>query len=94
METNTILIIGFLGIAFLLWQILKELIDIKLHSEGTSKLLVEIKNEIKNVSPEEKGTDLRGSKLVDLSDVGDYLKKINDKLESIESLVDIINNKE
>jgi hypothetical protein len=84
METNTILITGFLALVFLLWQLLRQLIEINLHSEQARKQLFEIEKQIKDK------TDLRGSKLLDLTDLGGQLEVVNKKLESIESLVDAI----
>jgi len=86
MEMSTILIIGFVAVLVLLWEIFKELIGINLHSEQTSKHLFEIEHEIKNKTE----TDLCGPNLADLSSIEDHLEKINNKLESIESLVDVI----
>ena len=95
METNWILIVGFLGVAFLLWDILKLLKDIDLRSGKISDHLLDkvmdIKGELFEIRSEiGNKNDLRGSKLVDLSDIGNHLEKIENKLEGIESLVDVI----
>ena len=71
MNINTILIIGFLLLASLLWEILKTLISINLRSENIREHLFEIE------SQNRREVDLRGAKLVDLSDIKDSLDKIS-----------------
>ena len=89
--TNSILVIGFLVIAILLWEVVKSLGDIAFWSKESHDQLSEIKN---NPNLGSGSVDLRGRKLVDLSDLGDSLKKIHDKLGDIESSIYDIKDQE